>query len=226
MFFADVLFPKMCLGCGYLGVYICPKCLKKLKPVEKDICPHCERPSFFGLTHPACQKTGRLDGLVSIFYYDDFLKKIIKSIKYRLATEVWHDFCRIIEPESLYKISRYRALSMKFFLQPVPLHSHRLRERGFNQAQLIARFFHSYTNYPLSDFLKRTKVTTAQAQLKTGQKRYHNISGVFAVTTPVRGKKIILIDDVATTGATLKEAARVLKRAGAKSVYALVMAKG
>ncbi len=226
MFLKDILFPKFCLGCGYLGIYICPKCLKKLKPVEKDVCPYCNRPSFFGLTHPGCQKTSRLDGLVSIFYYDDFLKKVIKSIKYRLATDVWNDFCRIIKPESLHKISRFRSLSTEFFLQPIPLHPSRLKERGFNQARLIACFFQNYTGYPLADFLKRIRATAAQAQLKTGKNRYHNIIGAFKVTTPVQGKKIILIDDVATTGATIKEAARALKQAGAKAVYALVVARG
>src|SRR5574340_1124817 len=113
MFLKDLLFPKFCLGCGYLGAYICPKCRQKLRYVESDTCPYCQRPSFFGLTHTGYQKNHSLDSVVSIFYYNDFLKKIIKNIKYRLATEVWNDFCRIIKPENLSKISFYKKLGNK-----------------------------------------------------------------------------------------------------------------
>ncbi len=227
MFLKDLLFPKFCLDCGYLGVYICPKCRQKLRYVENDTCSYCQRPSFFGLTHPGCQKLHSLDGVVSIFYYNDFLKKIIKSIKYRLATEVWSDFCRIIKPEGLSKISFYKKLADKFFLQPIPLHPSRLKSRGFNQARIIAYYFQGYLSYPLVDWLKRIRPTAAQAQLTKGRMRYRNVNQAFQVNdTAAKGQKIILIDDVMTTGATLKAAASALKKAGAARVYALVIAKG
>jgi len=75
----DFLFPKICVGCSYLGAYICPKCQKKLVYVEKEVCFFCKKASSFGLTHYFCQKKFSPQGIMTIFYYNDLLKKIIKG---------------------------------------------------------------------------------------------------------------------------------------------------
>ncbi len=227
MFLKDILFPKFCLGCGYVGLYICPHCQKKLIYREENSCLYCQKASLFGLTHPSCQKKGRLDGLMSLFYYNDFLKKLIKSIKYRLATEIWRELGMIIEPERLNKLSFYKNRK-DFYFQPIPLHPKRFNERGFNQADLVMNFFKQFLVYPRGNFLIRKKETLAQAQLKEKQRRYFNVLGTFGVLNEdkLQGKNLILVDDVVTTGSTLKEAARILKDHGAEKVYALTLAKG
>ena len=196
--------------------------------IKSDICLYCGKPSLYGLTHPGCKRDFGLDGFLSIFYYNNLLKKIIKSIKYRLAVEVWRELCLVIEPDKLEKIGLYKKNSKrKFSLQPIPLHPGRLAARGFNQAKIITQFFNQFLQFPISDDLIRKKDTFSQAQLKNNQDRYKNVRGAFAVSSPTAAdKNFILIDDVITTGATLKQAAGTLKRAGAGRVYAMTLAKG
>lgn len=111
-------------------------------------------------------------------------------------------------------------------LIPIPLSKKRLRWRGFNQAELLARELAAAFAYPLNQDLKRIKHAWPQADLN-GAERLNNIADSFAWTgTSLGGRTIILIDDVATTGATLNEAARILKTAGAGAIYGLVLAKG
>lgn len=228
MFLADLLFPKFCLGCGFLGAYICSNCQKKLNPIQKDSCLYCGKASLYGLTHPACRRDHGIDGYLSIFYYNNLLKSIIKSIKYRLATAVWKELCLVVEPDLLIKIKDYKKfINGQFYLVPIPLHPKRFRIRGFNQAKIIAQFFNRFLHEPTGEFLLRIKDTPSQAQLQNNKDRYVNMQGAFAVLpNVVEDKDIVLVDDVVTTGSTLKEAARVLKREGARRVFALTLAKG
>ncbi len=228
MFLTDFLFPKFCLGCDYIGVYLCLSCQNKLKPIEQDVCLYCKESSLFGLTHLSCQKKLNIDGLLTLYYYSPILKKIIKNIKYRLAVQVWQEFYRIIKPEAIEKLGFYKKLSSDFIIQPIPLTTNKYNERGFNQAKIISVFFQKFINYPIVDLLARKKETLAQAQLESLKKRYQNVRGVFQVIDKkyLNDKKVILVDDVVTTGSTVKEAARVLKEAGAKKVYVLALAKG
>ncbi len=231
MFLKDLFFPKFCLGCGYIGAYLCFSCQNKLKPINQDVCLYCKKSSLFGLTHLGCRKNFNVDGLISLYYYSPMLKKIVKNIKYRLATEVWQEFYRIIKPQVIIKLSFYKKLSPGFVFQPIPLTKNKYNERGFNQAFLIAKFFQKFLNFPIVDLLVRKKETSAQAQIEDKRKRYLNIRGAFAINLDCRGVihhalEIILIDDVVTSGSTIKEAARVLKKAGVKKVYVLALAKG
>ena len=233
MFLTDFLFPKFCLGCGYIGVYLCRSCQNKLKPIESDICLYCKKTSLFGLTHSNCINKLYVDGLVTIYYYNTILKKVIKNIKYRLATEVWQEFYRIIEPQIIKKLGFYKKLSPDFVMQPIPLSKIKYNERGFNQAEIISKFFQKFLHFPIVDLLIRKKEISSQAQIKSKKARYFNTRGVFAINNKCRNakfcvsnKNIILIDDVITSGSTVKEAARILKLAGAKKVYVLALAKG
>jgi len=228
MFLTDLLFPKFCLGCGYIGVYLCLSCQNKLKPIKQDVCLYCKEPSLFGLTHPSCQKKLNIDGLLTLYYYGPILKKIIKNIKYRLAVQVWQEFYRIIKPEVIERLGFYKKLSSDFIIQPIPLTKNKYNERGFNQAKIISVFFQKFINSPIVDLLARKKETLAQAQLGSLKKRYQNVRGVFQVIDKkyFNNKKVILVDDVVTTGSTVAEAAQILKEAGAKKVYVLALAKG
>ena len=112
-------------------------------------------------------------------------------------------------------------------MQPIPLYPGRLATRGFNQAKIISQFFNQFLQFPISEYLLRKKDTFSQAQLKTNKDRYKNVQGAFEISSQdISDKNFILIDDVVTTGSTLKEAARTLKRSGAGRVFAITLAKG
>ena len=229
MFLKDLFLPKFCLGCGFLGAYICLNCKKKLSYIKSDDCLYCGKASLYGLTHPGCRRINGIDGFLSLFYYNNFLKKLIKDIKYRLATEVWQELCLVVKPEKCGKFKQIKdLLGSNLLLVPVPLHPNKLRARGFNQAKIISLFFNRFLHLSQTEPLLRKIDTKAQAQLKKNLDRYLNLRNAFAVLpgNDFSGKKFVLVDDVATTGSTLKEAARALKGAGAKKVYAFVLAKG
>lgn len=228
MIFKDLFFPKLCLSCGYLGAYICSQCEKKLKYIDQDICVYCGRESYYGFTHPGCQKRYGLDGVLSLFRYDPTLQRIIKGIKYRLATDIWKEFCLILKPKILEKISFYKTISNNMVLQPIPLHRNKLRLRGFNQAFIISDFIASVTGLKVAQILERIKETRLQAQLHSKKDRYYNIKGSFVVAdkNKIYNQQMILVDDVMTTGFTIKEASKILKQAGVKKVFALTIARG
>lgn len=209
-----------------MGTYICLDCQKKLNYLKHDNCLYCGKRSSFGLTHESCKKKYGIDGCMSIFYYNDFLKKLIKAIKYRLAEEVFEELCLVIKPAGLYKLSCLKKINGPFFVQPIPLHDQKLRERGFNQSYLLARFLNSFLDFKIVDDLIRKKSTSAQAQLGKRRERYLNLRGAFKIKEKHIFKKYILVDDVLTTGITLTQAAEVLKKAGAEAIFALSLAKG
>ena len=115
-------------------------------------------------------------------------------------------------------------INSQYCLMPVPLHISRLRSRGYNQAYEMAKELAKLTNRPLINSLKRVKNTQMQAQLKLNQ-RANNVSKAFAVNEPIIHKHIVLIDDVMTSGNTLNECAKTLKKAGAKDVKIIVFAR-
>jgi len=229
MFLKDVFFPKVCLGCGALGSFLCPNCQKKLKPIKKPVCFYCKKDSPFGITHPSCLKKLSIDGVISIFYYNPLMKKIIKNIKYRLVREVFDDLFKIIYPFFLGNLRLYKNLFSQGLIQPIPLHKKRFNKRGFNQAKIFSEFLAKIFNLTVVDFLVRKKDTPFLAQLKTKKERFLNIRGAFSLVgkkEEIKDKKIILVDDVITSGATIKEAAKVLKKAGAKTIFVFTLAKG
>jgi len=227
MFLKDLFFPKFCLGCLYLGSYICPNCQKKLLYVKKESCFYCQKPSPYGLTHFHCQKKDGIDGIMAVFYYNSLLRKIIKNTKYQRATKVLQELFQITSSNFIEKFLFFKDFK-NIYLQPVPLHPKKERERGFNQADLIISFFKKILPFPTASFLLRKKETQPQAQIKNKKERYLNIKGAFAIKPGIKIKpetKIVLVDDVLTSGFTLIEAAKTLKKAGVKEVFALTLAK-
>lgn len=230
MFLKELLFPKFCLGCGLPGTYICPRCQRDFQNVKPFRCLYCNNTSLYGLTHSSCTKKLYIDGTISIFRYNNIMKKVIKNIKYRLATDVWNEFIKTVNPLAIEPLGFYKKLSGKIYIQPVPLSINKIRDRGFNQALLISKFFQKFLDIPISDFLLRIKDTLPQAEIKTKRDRYNNVRGAFKIknkhSLSINGSKVILVDDVITTGSTVKEPAKILKKAGALKVYVLTLAKG
>lgn len=182
------------------------------------ICPMCGRPALDGKTHPRCQTLYSIDGLTSFFRYNGVVRKGIKSIKYRLTSDIASEFVGLIPPKVL---PQYKSHNI---LVPIPLHVSRLRERGFNQAEVLGKFLAGRLNLPMrTDILRRIKKTTPQVEMKDRDKRLKNMTDVFAVNKAA--SNIILLDDVFTTGATMRSAANILKRAGVRRVWAVTMAR-
>lgn len=230
-FITDIFFPRYCFGCGRWGVYVCISCKKRLQTLHFDICPYCRKKSYFGLTHPLCKKEYGIDGLKSIYRYNDVVKKIIMQIKYRLVTDALSDFFLTIPTHKMEELLFYRELSLDFVIVPVPLHKVRMKQRGFNQAYEMARFFSRALTFSLqNDSIVRKKNTMPQVAFEKPIDRYHNIVGSFerakeVKSTDIDKKQFIIFDDVWTTGWTIKEIAKVLKKHGASKVFAFTMAR-
>lgn len=213
----DFLFPKRCIGCGRIGKYFCDRCRAKIRYIATNeaICPMCGRLSFDGATHPKCRTKYGLDGLTSFFHYDGSVRKAIKALKYRRISDLASEFVSLILPSHFGSV-----------LVPIPLHISRLRSRGFNQAEVLGSCFALQGNIPVrTDIIRRVKVTEPQVDMKTKDERLENMKNVFQVVKTIQYKNIMLFDDVFTTGATMRSAATVLKRAGAKCVWAVTMAR-
>jgi competence protein ComFC len=216
----DLVFPKICLGCGREGMYLCGKCLENLK-LLKPVCPYCERFSIDGFTHTKCRKVYGLDGLTSIWDYEGAIKKAILALKYKYSTEVGKELAASFIRELLAGFPLAKGV-----LVPIPIHRHRENVRGFNQSEEIGRRVAAQMNWEFTpDLLIKTRRTTPQASLSV-EKRKQNLRGAFALNTKAKiPHSILLFDDVFTTGSTLKEAAKVLKRTGVQKVWGLTIAR-
>ncbi|MBI4100681.1 ComF family protein [Candidatus Microgenomates bacterium] len=226
----DLFFPKRCVACGKHGFYLCFSCLSQIKFVKDPVCPLCERPAIGGAAHPGCQKQNSLDGLISVCFYQGPLREAIKRLKYK----PWITDLGQILGEIMIKNERLlRLISDKgqWFLIPIPLHPSRERQRGFNQSEILGRLLAEKLKIDFSPaLLVRQKRTLPQAELR-GTERQQNIRGVFSLNPRInkkidlRNRSILLIDDVWTTGATLRAGGQILKKSGAKRVWGLTLAR-
>lgn len=226
MSFLDVLFPAHCFGCGYLGVYLCPRCEQKLRPLEQQSCLYCKKSSLYGLTHPQCRRPLGIDGFISLFYYDNLLKRIIKGIKYSFVTTAQNDLFYLIAKYGRNPLIYYKK-SPSLFIQPIPLSKEKERSRGFNQAKIIAETLSSFTHIKEVELIRRHKNTEIQAKIKNKKARSENVRGAFSLFKKNTNiKEILLVDDVITSGSTVKEAAKILKKGGVNKIYVFSVAKG
>lgn len=217
------LFPSRCVACGQLGNYICSDCLNRLYPMDNLYCPVCRRPSLFGQTHSRCQTPYELDGLISCYQYRGLIKRLIAKYKYKFVSDLHHTLIELFVSET----SHPQLFQQHHWtLIPIPLHSARLRWRGYNQAELLAQGLAHSWGYPLNTHtLIRHRHTTPQMTL-SGESRKSNLVNAFSLKSHTSlPSHILLIDDVATSAATLRESAHVLKRAGAQSVWGLTLAQ-
>jgi ComF family protein len=228
--FLDLIFPKKCLGCGKTGGYFCSDCLNLISLDPARICPVCERPALGGFTHPGCLSSYSLDGFTAVFAYRGLIKKAIKKLKYKFVSDLASDLVELF----LSFCGEDKAFSQfcqqeKVFFVPIPLHPSRLRWRGFNQAELLGKMIVQNLGLRFSpNLLLRIKKTKPQVDL-TEEERRKNIQGAFKLSNnyplSIIHSPLIIFDDVWTSGATLREAAKVLKRNGAKKVWGLTMAR-
>jgi len=237
--FLDILYPPFCIGCGDDGLWACNNCIKGMKFLIEQVCPLCRHEETGGYFCDGCKLKSEvyLTGLwASVRYRESEIEsRLIHTLKYDFVTDTVPTVCEIMV-NALPKID-----VDNFVLSFVPLHIKRQRWRGFNQAQLLAEYIGNALDIEVVDLLERTSFAKPQMELGKDE-RVANVRGAFQVKWidencqkqdfgkgTRRGqmpKKVILIDDVATTLSTLNECARVLKEAGVEEVFGFVFARG
>ncbi len=210
------------MGCGNFGSYLCKKCFGQIVYVEKPVCPICQRQVIGGKTHFGCRGKFRLDGLVVPLRYKWPVDVAIRKIKYK-----W--IYTISEILVAFVVTDFWKSDVPNFdlILPIPLHLRRKKWRGFNQAEILACDLAKRFKVKLGRELVRVRETKTQVGLSKDERK-RNISGAFSLTSAgdIKGKNVLLVDDVYTTGATMSEACKVLKKAGAGEVWALCVALG
>lgn len=230
----DWLFPPKCLSCKEFledtGRFLCPHCRTSWLDLDPPYCTRCACPfpSSPGPSHLCgdCLKGEKACTRVdAVGLYEGVLHDLIIRLKFRQEERLGYFLGRAMAEEIVSR-GETEGLPSDLIL-PIPLHRDRLRERGFNQALLFAREVGTSLRVPVDPgLLTKKRKTEMQTRLK-GEERRKNLKGAFAVAEPDRvgGKRILLIDDVYTTGATIEEAAKTLLKQGAEEVRALVLAR-
>jgi len=237
--FIDLIYPPRCPIChAFLWgkkarndleeLPLCQSCFDSFREIASPLCPICGRPFTPGIEEDhVCEnclrKRPSFDKAAAPYLYEGDLMTAIHEFKYGGKSYM----VSALGPLLAAFASDWLKERDDLILMPIPLHPKRLRERGFNQSLLLARHVASRLDAKLDSLtLRRTRYTKPQTGLKSGERR-RNVRRAFEVRNQkaLRGKAIVLVDDVATTGSTLNECARVLKRAGCKEVYGLVLAR-
>jgi len=219
---ADLLFPLHCLGCGREGSFICISCRRALPRLLAPLCPKCSRPLVEEDRCSACLKWRlEIDGIRSLFLFQGTVRQAIHQFKYNNFKALAFPLAQLLA-ENL----ETKPLPVDVMV-PVPLHPRRLRERGYNQSGLLARQLGRLTGLPVvEDSLVRLMNTPAQARAANADARRNYVRGAFLCNNEnLRGKQVLVIDDVCTTAATLDSCAVALNSAGASSVWGLTLAR-
>lgn len=232
-FVLDLVFPKICLKCQLENEIICDKCLQSIEPLAIQYCPVCEKSvTENGILCSDCKSKSApiCQMIASASYKDRLLSRAIHTFKYRFVSGLSYPLGRIM----LEGLKRNLREPIDIII-PVPLHPRRLRWRGFNQAQLLARFI-SQNLLPgmeipvVCDVVFRKKYTPPQMKIRNYQQRLENLKDSFVASDKLRPnhfkkKNILLVDDICTTGATIFECAKTLQMLKPKKIIATVLAR-
>lgn len=228
----DFIFPPLCHVCRSFipdagSLHVCPSCLEGMQTVSRPLCPVCGIPfAGQGADHlcGACIVTPpSYDAARAALVYAGATRELIHTFKYNYKIH-------LRRPLALLTARRLAACVASFqpeLLVPVPLHVKRLRSRGFNQAVLLGELLSREWGVPLKRrAMRRIRWTEPQISLSAAERR-HNVKGAFSVADPalVAGKRVLLLDDVLTTGSTVEECSHMLRKAGAAQVLVITVAR-
>jgi ComF family protein len=229
----DFLFPPVCLLCGSEDLYqtgclICKDCLNSISFISHPVCARCGKPFLTETTRDhvcgSCLTQEPSFNLVrALGRYEGALETIIHNFKYKQKFSMVNLFNFLLDHMHNHAIT----FSSYDLLIPVPLHRSRLRQRGFNQTVILGNILKKKYHLPLhTNILQRTAHTLPQVTLPVKARKV-NMRNAFKVkeSQSVEGKTILLLDDVYTTGATMNECARILKKSGASRVDGFVIAR-
>ncbi|MBI1866526.1 MAG: ComF family protein [Candidatus Staskawiczbacteria bacterium] len=246
-FLLELFFPIFCLGCRREGVYLCQDCKAILEISEFQYCLCGKNPLKINLElnkYGKCNKCSdkKLSGLYFALPYKEsaLTRKLIHQFKYQpYIKDLAKTLALLLAEHFLISGSNKEDVWRDSILIPIPLDKKKLKNRGYNQAEELAKELFKILKVPVfSDILIKIKTTLSQVEL-SGKEREQNLKNAFAIN-PVRnqisngvkksfdffrGKKIFLVDDVYTTGSTMEECANILKKAGAKQVWGIVIAR-
>lgn len=237
----NLFFPPQCVHCQSSGALLCPTCAQQASPPINPVCERCGRMQTVPCT--TCNLCLRIDDWAltqvrAATLYAGPIQAAVQALKYEGQRELARSLARYLvvafhqqtwlnssglNSSGLNSPGLNPATQIDFAI-PVPLHKERYHERGYNQAQLIAEAFGHSVHIPIApSFLTRTRYSESQVNLQFNE-RQENVKDAFQATADLSGKRILLIDDVYTTGATLNECAKTLRKAGAIDIYGLTLA--
>jgi ComF family protein len=216
----DLLYPPQCPGCGRVGVLFCDCCRRLVQAYPTDVCIRCARPLLIRGLCPTCRVTdSSLEAIFPATVFTGPIRKAIHAFKYEGVGD-------LAGPLADWLVATWRLHELAAdLIVPVPLHPKREAERGYNQSALLARELSRRVNVPVAPAgLVRSVRTRPQVGLSRDERRI-NIAGAFRCAGKVTDLRIILVDDVCTTGATLEACAAELRSAGSKQVEGLTVAR-
>ncbi len=209
--FLDIIFPVRCLECKKTNQILCSTCIEKIKLTERQT----------------------VDDILAVYdYRDPIIKKAIWELKYHHSPIVGQKLGQLLYNEFLEEIINLQMFSggSSIYVIPIPISNNRKKHRGYNQSEIIAKSFCDSCENKILELKNNIIIkkidTIAQAKLTNRTKRLKNLKGVFEIKNPQRviGKTIIVVDDVTTTGATMTEIIKILKKSGAKKVIGFAIA--
>jgi competence protein ComFC len=232
----DTLFPMHCVSCNQEGSFLCESCFSKIELLLVQVCSRCEKLiTEKGSLCDHCKKDSPAlaNLVVASRYKDGNISKLVHLYKYNFVEDLHVPLGRL-----LVKIILKNNLPLPDLIIPIPLHPRRLRWRGFNQSELLVKYVSEnltpgFAIPVVSDIVIRKKYTPPQMQIGKYSERRKNMQDAFALNKKfmlnqpdfLKNKRILLVDDIATTGATLFECAKVLQQNGARKVFGAVIAR-
>jgi ComF family protein len=219
--FLDLIYPPTCCNCGKVGFYLCPDCLSQIRIIHDKVCIYCgELISRTDICLKCKKQKPKYKALRSWGIFKGPLRKVIHSLKYQrnlgLGDYFAHFMSQVLNDQGW----------IVDIIVPVPLNKERLKERGYNQAEILSKPLAALVNKPYRPkSISRIKNTSTQVGLSLKERRQNVKDAFWADKQEILGKNIFIIDDVATTGSTLDACALALTNAGAKEIYGLTLAR-
>lgn len=213
----EIIAPHGCLRCAREGKLLCPTCVPRAITRKGSTCVLCNRLTDGFKTCANCRRRTALTGVIVASHYDGDIKSAIQLLKYHrtlAAANILGDI-----------LAEYTAPANFDIITAAPINSRHFRQRGYSQSALIAKRLARKVSLPYANLLNKTGTTR---QVGTARKlRWAQISGTVFARQPylIKNQRILIVDDVVTTGATLSECAAILKQAGAKNVWGAAVAK-
>lgn len=225
----NAVFPVRCVGCGGEGQYICRRCEGFISDAAL-ICPLCQQSSLTGGRHENCRPLYGLGGLASIWEYEGVVKSLLHHIKYNgmthaVAETIQNAYVSMIKDMVRFQTFLSYLFSKDTAITYVPMFRKKEKVRGFNQAAVFAREIGKVVGRNVVSLLEKIVDTKPQIDL-TKEERLRNMKDAFRIKSEIQiPGQIVLVDDVWTTGATMKECCKVLKKAGVKEVWGFTVAR-
>lgn len=225
---SSILFPQLCYFCKSLGPLVCPRCASKLHPVEADWCVRCGHVVADGVACTRCAGHPVGPSVASLWHLKGLMRDAVWAVKYNHTATLIPELLTWMAIRSLAKLIFVSGLVSNPVLVPVPLHPKQQMKRGYNQADLIAQAIGTLLNVPVNNkLLSRKRETLSQTHTYSRKERETNIRGAFEIVErqDEHPQSVIIVDDVITSGATIREAANELARHHIRAPCALCFAR-